>query len=363
MDPRWQKLTERTLSGLDGCEPIYRPTNFWTPGVDRLVQAMENRGLDRFKSWQEAFSWFYPTYGLRLSEAETRQLVKAGRRIRPGLKGGRLREALSGLPDARRDFDAARLAWDQERWPFDLESRGESEVGQPVQRYPLTGPDGPRWGKPHLNYLLCLAALSRHVTAPPRSFLELGGGFGTTAQEVDHLPFGAYPVQVVRQVGGWDEDLAANEDFEFDYRLRQAGHRLLFDPRMVISWHCRQSIADLFRQYHRYGRGKVDVAWLHPESLQVRHLAPPAFVAYAAAGLLLNARHPTRWMAMLAPYAVALGAESVRSGRQLKTPAERIRLPPAFLAMHIGWGAGVWSGLRTTLLQQLRERLAERRRR
>ncbi len=187
--------------------------------------------------------------------------------------------------------------------------------------------------------------------------------FGTTAQEVDHLPFGAYPVQVVRQVGGWDEDLAANEDFEFDYRLRQAGHRLLFDPRMVISWHCRQSIADLFRQYHRYGRGKVDVAWLHPESLQVRHLAPPAFVAYAAVGLLLNARHPTRWMAMLAPYAVALGAESVRSGRQLKTPAERVRLPPAFLAMHIGWGAGVWSGLRTTLLQQLGERLAERRRR
>ena len=184
MDPRWQALTERTLSGLDHCDPVYRPTNFWTPGVDRLVEAMENRGLERFKSWPEAFSWFYPTYGLRLSEAETGQLIKAGRRIRPGLKGGRLRAALSGLPDARRDFDAARLAWDQERWPFDLEARGESEVGQPIQRYPLTGPDGPRWGKPHLNYLLCLAALSRHVSAPPRSFLELGGGFGSLGEIV-----------------------------------------------------------------------------------------------------------------------------------------------------------------------------------
>ena len=187
--------------------------------------------------------------------------------------------------------------------------------------------------------------------------------FGTTAQEVDHLPFGAYPVQVVRQVGGWDAQLTANEDFEFDYRLRQAGHRLLFEPRMVISWHCRQSIADLFRQYHRYGRGKVDVAWLHPESLQPRHLAPPAFVAYAAVGLVLSARRPSRWLAMLTPYAVALGAESVRSGRLLKAPTERLRLPAAFLAMHVGWGLGFWSGLRTTLPQQLRGRLAERRQR
>ena len=116
---------------------------------------------------------------------------------------------------------------------------------------------------------------------------------GTAEQEVDHLPFGAYPLEVVRKVNGWDERLVANEDFEFDYRLRQAGFKLLFDPRLVIHWHCRQSIGDLFRQYRRYGDGKVDVARLHPESMNPRHVAPPAFVAYLVLGTLLN-RRPAR---------------------------------------------------------------------
>jgi len=177
--------------------------------------------------------------------------------------------------------------------------------------------------------------------------------FGTAAQEVDHLAFGAYPVDLVRGIGGWDESLTANEDFEFDHRLRQAGHRLLFDPRLVIHWHCRQSIPDLFRQYHRYGKGKVDVAWLHPESMHPRHVAPPAFVAYAVVGMLINARHPARWLAMLAPYAAAVAAESVRSGRHLRSPAERWRLPAAFVAMHVGWGLGFWSQIRTTLPQRV----------
>lgn len=179
--------------------------------------------------------------------------------------------------------------------------------------------------------------------------------FGDRPQEVDHLPFGAYPVDVVRAVGGWDENLVANEDFEFDHRLREAGLRLLFDPRMVIRWQCRQSIADLYRQYHRYGKGKVDVAWLHPESLHLRHVAPPAFVAYAAVGLLLNVRRPGRWLAMVTPYVAAVAAESVRSGRRLSSNEDRMRLPAAFVAMHIGWGVGFWSRLRVTLLQRLAE--------
>jgi succinoglycan biosynthesis protein ExoA len=187
--------------------------------------------------------------------------------------------------------------------------------------------------------------------------------FGTIAQEVDHLPFGAYPVEVVRRVGGWNEELTANEDFEFDHRLREAGLRLLFEPRMVIRWHCRQSIADLYRQYHRYGKGKVDVAWLHPDSLHLRHVAPPAFVAGAVLGLAVAARKPGRWLAMMAPYALAVTAESLRSGRQLQSRDERLRLPAAFVAMHVGWGVGFWSGVRTTLPRQLRGRVGAERRR
>ena len=175
--------------------------------------------------------------------------------------------------------------------------------------------------------------------------------YGTSLQEVDHLPFGAYSVEVVRRANGWNDHLEANEDFEFDYRLRQAGMRLLFDPDIVIHWQCRQSIRDLYRQYYRYGRGKVGVARLHPGSMRLRHIAPPAFVAYATAGALLNLRRPARWLAMVAPYALALAVASIRTGRQLNSLSDRGRVPLAFLAMHVGWGAGFWSGVTEAVVQ------------
>ena len=208
-----------------------------------------------------------------------------------------------------------------------------------------------------------LTPAGRAIAVAMASRFDVGNStyhFGTSAQEVEHLAFGAYPVEVIRRVGGWDEQLTANEDFEFDHRLGEAGLRLLFEPRMVIRWHCRQSISDLYRQYHRYGKGKVDVTWLHPDSVQLRHIGPPAFVAYAAGGLLLCAHRPMRWLTMVAPYAIAVAVESIRSGRQLDSVGDRLRLPGAFVAMHVGWGVGFWSGVRTTLPRQARRWLLRR---
>jgi succinoglycan biosynthesis protein ExoA len=179
---------------------------------------------------------------------------------------------------------------------------------------------------------------------------------GVTAQEVDHVPFGAYPVELVRSLGGWNEDLPTNEDFEFDYRLRQSGRRLLFDPEMAIDWHCRQSIPDLFRQYQRYGRGKVDVARLHPDSMGPRHFLPPLFVAYLAMSVVLGWRRPSRLLALTAPYLLAVSAASVQTARRLDSPAERANVPLAFMAMHVGWGLGFWSGVGSAIAERVTKR-------
>lgn len=179
---RWAALTDRSLRELDGCDAVYRPTNFWGPGVDRLLADLRDRGLASFKSWPEALFWFYPVYGPGLLGRDRRRLLAAAEAIDP-LLPKRLRALLDGVSDAVRDFDAARLAWDQTRWPADLEGHGESRVGSPRRLFKLTESDV-RWGRPYLNYLLCLAALSRHVDTPPRSFLELGGGFGVLGEIV-----------------------------------------------------------------------------------------------------------------------------------------------------------------------------------
>jgi succinoglycan biosynthesis protein ExoA len=182
---------------------------------------------------------------------------------------------------------------------------------------------------------------------------------GTTPQQVDHVPFGAYPVELVRSLGGWNEALPTNEDFEFDYRVRESGRPLLFDPAMTINWHCRQSIPDLFRQYRRYGRGKVDVARLHPDSMRPRHFLPPLFVAYLAMSVVLGWRRPGRLLALTAPYLVAVAAASAQTARQLDSPAEQANVPLAFMAMHVGWGLGFWSGVESAITERREGREAQ----
>ncbi len=169
--------------------------------------------------------------------------------------------------------------------------------------------------------------------------------YATTELEVDHLPFGAYPVELLREVGGWDQSLVANEDYELDYRLRRRGGRLLLDPRVVIAWQCRQSVPELYRQYVRYGKGKADVALLHPTSLSPRHVAAPALVAWLGLAALRASRHPWQALAMVTPYVAGVAVATRQTRRALDDEADWVHLPTAFAAMHVGWGYGFWAGL------------------
>lgn len=180
----WTGLTKHLLEGVRDCDPIYRPTNFWTPGLREILADLEQRGLEGFKSWPTAGFWFYPSYHAQLSPKTFEKVFKLVRKENPDLDKVSWIRTTNGFHEALRDFDAARLTWDQERWPFDLNGFGESAVGMPPRHYGLTYEDSVRWGKPYLNYLLCLAALSRHVDELPRSFLEIGGGFGVLGEIV-----------------------------------------------------------------------------------------------------------------------------------------------------------------------------------
>jgi putative sugar O-methyltransferase len=180
----WDAITERVMQGITMADPIYRPTNFWGPGVRRLIDDMEKRGLDTFKSWPTAASWFYPTYGIGFTHAMIESMFHEAASLNPTVDKSWFTAALTGVHQARRDLDAVRLAWDQARWPFDIEGLGESDIGKPPQRFRLMGSNGAAWTRPYLNYLLSLAALSRHVEAPPRRFLEIGGGYGVLGEIV-----------------------------------------------------------------------------------------------------------------------------------------------------------------------------------
>jgi succinoglycan biosynthesis protein ExoA len=183
---------------------------------------------------------------------------------------------------------------------------------------------------------------------------------GMRPMQVDHVPFGAYPTTLARGLGGWNEQLTANEDYEFDFRLRRNGEALLFDPALRISWHCRQSIRDLFRQYRRYGRGKADVARLHPTSLKPRHLAAPAIVGVCAIVAGFWWLWPEVALVLLGGYLATLLLATIVVARRVRGVAAKLFLPLVFASMHLAWGLGFWEGILRGIASRARRRTSLR---
>lgn len=139
----WAELTRRSLDELRTTDETYRPTNFWGPGVDRLLSEMETIGLAKFKSWPSAPIWFYPMYGNGWTEATLAKALQSAKQVNPRADQGYFYNSLNGWFEARRDFDVAMMAWDQHRWPFDIGGHGESKVGSPWQAFGVSPEEVP----------------------------------------------------------------------------------------------------------------------------------------------------------------------------------------------------------------------------
>lgn len=164
------------------------------------------------------------------------------------------------------------------------------------------------------------------------------------AEYVDQVYMGAWPREVFEQVGGFDPQLAINEDYEHNYRIRKAGGRVYLTPDIRSVYYGRQTLTDLGQQYLQYGRGKLRVVLKYPASTRPRHLVAPLFVAVLLVGTLLA---PFNWLAAwllrgtVLSYAVVNGAASWRESRRVAA-CPLGWLPAVFAVMHIGWGSGFW---------------------
>lgn len=169
--------------------------------------------------------------------------------------------------------------------------------------------------------------------------------YASRPQETDHVPFGAYPVDLLRALGGWNEKLVANEDYEMDHRIRLDGKRLLLDPAVRVQWRSRETLRALARQYLRYGRGKADVVRVHPRSMQVRHLAAPLLVAGVVPWLAVLSIAPWVAAAIAGLYLTFVAVSAISAARTAGDVGDAPAVGAAIVTMHVSWGLGFWEGL------------------
>jgi cellulose synthase/poly-beta-1,6-N-acetylglucosamine synthase-like glycosyltransferase len=157
--------------------------------------------------------------------------------------------------------------------------------------------------------------------------------------EVDSVSFGAWQAGPLRQVGGMNPAMAINEDFELNYRLRAAGHRVVWHPQIRAEYQVRGSLRALARQYFRYGFWKVKTLMMHPGSLRARQLVAPLFVLSLLATPALVYLFGWLGAAHLIAYAMASVAASVGVARA-SAWRHMLLLPLIFLVIHLSWGVG-----------------------
>jgi glycosyltransferase involved in cell wall biosynthesis len=167
------------------------------------------------------------------------------------------------------------------------------------------------------------------------------------AAEVDTVPFGSFKRELIGRIGLFDESLLANEDYEFNARIRKAGGRIWLDPSIRSIYFARSTLQELARQYWRYGYWKWRMLRRYPDTLRWRQALPPLFVLSLLGLIVFSIFVPVGLFVLageLLFYFLIMFLAGLQSAMRRGNLYLTVGLPLAIPVMHISWGSGfLWS--------------------
>ena len=175
--------------------------------------------------------------------------------------------------------------------------------------------------------------------------------YGGVEGPVDTVYLGVFDANLFKELGGFDEKLVRNQDYELNIRIREAGRSVWFTPEMVVKYFPRSNISQLFWQFFQYGSWKRKVIFKHPKSIKLRQLAPPSLVAMILASVILFALSSAWYLIPLITYLLVSFAFSILQ-KNLSFHL-RVTLILIFITMHVAWGLGFLLGRTATLTNDL----------
>lgn len=160
----------------------------------------------------------------------------------------------------------------------------------------------------------------------------------------DTVYLGVFRRDALERVGGYDDTLERNQDFELNWRLREAGEQVWLDPALVVSYRPRATFRSLASQYFQYGAWKRHVLRRNPRSLQPRQtVAPLLVIGLIVSGVELLRKRARGWLLPAAYTGAALAVARDARG-SLPRKSDRYLLMAVFATMHVAWGAGFLFG-------------------
>jgi glycosyltransferase involved in cell wall biosynthesis len=178
------------------------------------------------------------------------------------------------------------------------------------------------------------------VATAMRSPLGVGASrfhTGGKAGPADTVYLGVFEKSKLEKVGGYDERFTRAQDWELNFRLRQDGGIIWFDPDLVVTYRPRPNLRALAKQYFEYGRWRRAVTRSHKGTVNFRYLAPPLTLTLCLVSLFAGSLFGPLYFLPLAGYLIGNLVGAVVIGKSL---IEKLILPAVLATMHFSWGAG-----------------------
>ena len=194
-----------------------------------------------------------------------------------------------------------------------------------------------------------ITPFQRAVARAMRSPIGVGASrfhTGGSAGSVDTVYLGVFKRSALIGVGGYDSRFTRAQDWELNYRLREKGGVIWFNPNLTVTYRPRSTFRSLAKQYFEYGRWRAAVTRYHKGTANFRYLAPPINVFLQAFSILLGAFWAPVFFIPIFTYLGAILIAALVIG---KSWAERIRLPIVLIIMHFSWGIGFITSPRTLI--------------
>ncbi|MBZ5570908.1 MAG: glycosyltransferase family 2 protein [Acidobacteriia bacterium] len=111
---------------------------------------------------------------------------------------------------------------------------------------------------------------------------------GNVGKWVDTVPYGAYKREVFQRAGLFNEELARNQDYEFNARVRKAGGRLFLSPALEVAYYNVPNAKRLAVQAFNNGFWLPRMWYACPASICIRHSLPLIFTVALLGGAVLS---------------------------------------------------------------------------
>lgn len=186
----------------------------------------------------------------------------------------------------------------------------------------------------------------RAVAAATSSRWGIGPGvfhYADRRVEADTVYLGCWWRTTLESLGGYDEEMLqwAAEDQELNFRIRNAGGRVIVDPS-IRSWYFpRETPGALARQYHNYGLAKASTLAKHGRLPTWRPLAPAALVVISVIALVVG----RRWRMFVIPAGHGVGCAAMALRLAADPGVAPHRAFAVFEICHWSYGIGFLAGL------------------